>query len=85
MSEEYVVYTLYSQKFDQIYVGYTSNLIDRFHSHNLYATKGYTIKYRPWEVIYLEVYDTKSEAIKREKSLKSSRGRNFIRTQILNC
>jgi hypothetical protein len=28
----YVVYVLYSQRFDKIYIGYTSDLIDMFKS-----------------------------------------------------
>lgn len=41
---------------DIIYIGYTSDLIDRFHSHNQFATKGYTVKFRPWQVIYIEFF-----------------------------
>lgn len=55
----YVVYVLYSKSFDKIYIGYTSDLINRFHSHNSLAKKGYTIKFRPWEVLYLEFSDSK--------------------------
>jgi len=72
------VYVLFSKKFNKIYVGYTSNIEQRLLSHNKLATKGYTIKFRPWEVIYFENFNSKSEAIKREKELKSSRGRAFI-------
>ena len=78
----FVTYVLYSKQFDKIYVGYTSDLINRFHSHNLYATKGYTVSFRPWEVLLVEFYDTKTEAMRREKALKSSRGRAFIRDQV---
>jgi putative endonuclease len=46
------------------------------------ATKGYTNKYRPWMVIHVEFFDRKELALKREKELKTSRGRNFIREQI---
>ena len=74
----YVTYVLYSKKYHKIYIGYTSQLIKRFHSHNRLATKGWTIKYRPWEVIYLEFFELKREAIRREKELKTSRGRDFI-------
>ncbi len=74
----YVTYVLYSKKYHKIYIGYTSQLIKRFHSHNRLATKGWTIKYRPWEVIYLEFFEIKREAIRREKELKTSRGRDFI-------
>ncbi len=74
----YVTYVLYSKKYHKIYIGYTSQLIKRFHSHNRLATKGWTIKYRPWEVIYLEFFEIKQEAIRREKELKTTRGRDFI-------
>jgi len=80
----FVTYVLYSTTFDKIYIGYTSDLVDRFHSHNELARKGFTIKFRPWTVEYVEFFDTKYEAMKREKELKSSWGRNFIRTEILN-
>jgi len=79
----FVTYVLYSEKFNQLYIGYTSDLINRFHSHNSFATKGHTIKYRPWIVAYVEFHETKNQAITREKQLKSSRGRNFCREQIL--
>jgi putative endonuclease len=51
-------------------------------SHNQLATKGYTIKYRPWKVIYTEEFSDKASAMKREKELKSSNGRAFIRSLI---
>ena len=75
---EHVCYVLYSMKHKKIYIGYTSNLIGRFKSHNELGKKGYTIRYRPWIVVHLEFYDTKSDAISREKQLKSSRGRAWI-------
>ncbi|MEA2076956.1 MAG: GIY-YIG nuclease family protein [Candidatus Marinimicrobia bacterium] len=79
----YTVYALYSKKYDKIYIGYTSDLIKRFHSHNELGIKGYTVRYRPWEVVYIEIYYSKREAIKREIELKSSRGRRFIRDQLI--
>ncbi len=79
----FVTYVLYSATHNKIYIGYTSDLIDRFHSHNQLGTKGYTIKFRPWEVVYVEFFDTKQAAMKREKELKSSRGRDFIRNRII--
>ncbi len=80
----FVTYVLYSTHHDKIYIGYTSDLLDRYHSHNQLATKGYTVKFRPWQVIHVEFYDSKQEALKREKELKTSRGRAFIRTKIQN-
>ncbi len=78
----YVTYILYSEKFDKIYIGYTSDLVDRFKSHNIFSTKGYTSKFRPWIVIYVEFSDSKTSAMQREKQLKSARGREFCRSQI---
>ncbi|TBW29042.1 GIY-YIG nuclease family protein [Gramella sp. KN1008] len=80
---EFVTYVLYSKKFDKIYIGYTSSLIQRFSSHNHFAKKGFTIKYRPWKVILVEFNNTKADSIKREKFLKSGQGRSFIRREIL--
>ena len=79
----FTVYVLYSTKYDKIYIGFTSNLEQRILSHNELSTKGYTKKFRPWTIVHTEVFDSKPDAMKREKQLKSSRGRNFIRTEIL--
>jgi putative endonuclease len=76
----YTVYVLYSELYNKHYIGYTSDIESRLKSHNELATKGYTIKYRPWKIIYTEEYNEKNEAIKREKFLKSGKGRDFIKT-----
>jgi putative endonuclease len=73
----FTVYILYSSKHNQIYIGYTSDLDNRLLSHNELATKGHTIKYRPWIVAYTEKCQTKTEAIKRENYLKSTQGRKL--------
>jgi putative endonuclease len=76
---EFAVYILYSQKFDKTYVGFTSSIIERFYSHNQFSTKGYTSKFRPWTLVYIEFYENKTIAMKREKWLKSGHGRDFIK------
>jgi len=78
----FTVYILYSPTFDKMYIGYSSNLTNRFISHNELATKGYTLRYRPWVIAYTEDFDTKTEAIKRENYLKSTQGRKFAWTII---
>jgi putative endonuclease len=78
----FIVYGLHSEKHNKIYIGFTSDLEARMNSHNQLATKGYTIKYRPWKVIYTEEFSDKASAMKREKELKSSNGRAFIRSLI---
>ncbi|TCN56554.1 GIY-YIG nuclease family protein [Flavobacterium circumlabens] len=82
--EEFVVYILYSETFNKNYTGFTSNLMERFKSHNHLGTKGYTLKFRPWMVIHVEFFSSKSEAMKREKYLKTGIGREFIKNLINN-
>jgi putative endonuclease len=65
-------------------LGYSSNIQERLKSHNELATKGWTVRYRPWQLFYTEVFDTKVEAMKREKQLKSAKGREFIWAEIKN-
>ncbi len=72
------VYVLYSVNFDKIYIGYTSDIEQRLLSHNEFATKGYTLRFRPWELLYTESYEIKKDAMRREKALKSARGRKWI-------
>jgi putative endonuclease len=80
----YIVYALYSEKFDKIYIGFTSDLIERFKAHNELSKKGWTKSFRPWIIIYEEEHLLKSDAMKREKQLKSASGRDFVRSLIKN-
>ena len=74
----FTVYVLYSPSYNKIYIGFTSDLENRLRSHNMFASKGWTIKFRPWEILFTENFETKTEAMKREKQLKSAKGRNYI-------
>ena len=79
----YTVYVLYSEKFDRLYIGFTSDLQNRMLAHNHLAKKGFTLKFRPWKLIYSEEYLTQKEAMAREKQLKSGQGRKWIRENFL--
>ena len=74
----FTVYVLHSKNFNKIYIGFTSNIEQRFLSHNSLATKGYTVKFRPWSLVYSEKFMSKADALRREKQLKSAKGRQFI-------
>ena len=80
----YTVYILFSSSHNKIYIGYTSNLLERFKSHNVLGKKGFTVKYRPWIVAYCEHFEDKAAAIQREKALKSGKGRKWIYTKLEN-
>ena len=79
----YTVYILYSETYNKIYIGHTKNLIKRFYSHNELSKKGWTIKFRPWKVIYCEYFESKTQASKKEKQLKFAKGREWIRNKII--
>ena len=74
----FTVYVLYSESFGKIYIGYTSDLAERFKSHNELATKGWTIKFRPWKIVHTEFFENKSDAMRREQELKTAKGREWI-------
>ena len=74
----FTVYALYSENYDKIYIGYTSNIEQRLLAHNELETKGYTLRYRPWKLIHSEIFPNKALAMKREKQLKTAKGREFI-------
>ncbi|AFH50301.1 Putative endonuclease [Ignavibacterium album JCM 16511] len=74
----YVVYVLYSLIYDKIYIGQTENIERRMLEHNNGLLSVYSKRYKPWELLYTEEYPTRAEAMKREKQLKSQKGREFI-------
>ncbi|MGQ8337135.1 GIY-YIG nuclease family protein [Sunxiuqinia sp. A32] len=79
----YTTYVLHSRKHNKIYVGFSSDVENRLNSHNDSRNSGWTKRYQPWELIYQENFESKGDAIKRERELKSSRGRAFIKEKLL--
>ena len=75
----FIVYILYSEKHNKHYTGLTSDLEARIKSHNELGTKDWSRKYRPWKLLHTEEFETKSEALKREKWFKSGAGREFMK------
>ena len=65
----YYVYLLRSSKTNKFYVGYSSNLRQRFYAHNqgmVTSTKSGV----PWSIVYYEAYSSAKAAQVREKRLK---------------
>ncbi|MBK6993077.1 MAG: GIY-YIG nuclease family protein [Chitinophagaceae bacterium] len=73
----FTVYVLYSKSFEKIYIGYTSDLSQRLLSHNE-LSKRMDYKIRPWIVVHTEIFETKAEAMLREKQLKTAKGREWV-------
>ncbi len=73
----YFVYIIYSSKLNKYYIGFTADINDRLAKHNR-KSKGFSSPGRPWQLIYYESFDTKHEAMTREKQLKSWKNRDRI-------
>ena len=59
------------------YIGSTDNIEARVNRHNKGKSK-YTKGRRPWRLVYSEEYNTRREAMAREKILKSGQGRKWL-------
>ncbi len=77
----YYVYVLESIRFDQIYVGYSSDIIKRLKEHNAGLNQS-TKSYRPWTVIYYEACINENDAKRREKYFKKTQGRRLLKRRL---
>ena len=75
------VYIIYSEKIDRYYIGITDNLPWRLERHNQ-GWGRFTKRGIPWMVVYTEKYNTKSEAVKREREIKNLKSRKYIENLI---
>ena len=78
LKDKYFTYVIKSLHFQFIYKGHCSNLENRLKEHNSGMTKSIR-KFAPFEIIYFEGYQTRNEAVLREKYFKSSAGRRFLK------
>jgi len=75
------VYVLRSISDGGFYIGYSANLRRRVAQHIEGAALA--TSYRgPWKLIYYEAYLEQTDALGREKYLKSGGGRRFLRAQL---
>jgi len=77
MDDFYYTYVLRSKADNKNYVGFTSDLMQRFEAHNKGRVES-TRNRRPLELIYFEGCLSKDDAIRREKYLKTHYGKLFI-------
>lgn len=73
----FYVYALHSPSFNKIYIGQTTDIERRVGEHNK-GESTYTRKFTPWVLVYSEECESRGNAMKRERQLKSSKGREFI-------
>ena len=79
----FIVYILFSSKVDQYYVGHTQNIDDRLSRHNSGRSLS-TKKGKPWNLVYTETFETRSEAMLREKAIKKMKSRTYLEQLIQN-
>jgi putative endonuclease len=77
----YTVYIIYSQRIDKYYIGYSSNVQERLRKHNRHS-KGFSSTGIPWILVYVEPFDTKTEAMERESQLKRWKNRERLESLI---
>ena len=79
----FCVYVIYNKEASKYYVGQTEDIDIRLRQHNDHTFKSYTARFPgEWKLIHRVSVATRSEALKREKGLKSGSGREFIKTII---
>ncbi len=78
---QYCVYVLLSQKDNQFYIGYTTNLHERLTSHITGNSKA-TAPRLPFTLIFCEYYLSKHDATRREKYFKTTVGKKVLRLML---
>ena len=66
---EFFVYILQCDD-GSFYTGYTKNLNQRIRMHMNGKGARYTKSHKPTKVVFIEKYESRSDAIKRERSIK---------------
>ena len=81
MKMNYITYVLQREADNNFYVGFTINLRKRFLEHNTGKVKS-TANRIPLRVVYYEVCFNQKDALHREKYLKSSYGKKYIKSRL---
>ena len=77
----YYTYVLRSLQNGVLYKGQTNDLKSRLLTHNS-GLVSYTKKYMPWELVYFEEFETRAEAMAREKYFKTGAGRDWLQRKL---
>jgi putative endonuclease len=73
MTEQPAVYILASRRNGTLYTGVTSDLLKRIWEHRSGLVEGFTKRYGVHRLVYFEIHDYMTEAIRREKQIKKWR------------
>jgi len=64
------VYIITNNRNTTLYIGVTSNIIQRIYQHKDKLVEGFSAKYNLHKLVYFEQFDDMNHAILREKRLK---------------
>ena len=70
MDKNYYVYLITNWNNKVLYIGVTSNLVQRVWQHKNNLVEGFTKKYHAHRLVYYELHETMDSAIMREKQMK---------------
>jgi len=70
MAKQPAIYIMASKRNGTLYIGVTSNLVQRVWQHRNDFSSGFTNKYQVHYLVYYELCDDMGQAITREKRLK---------------
>jgi len=73
MAKQFYVYLLASKRNGTLYLGVTSNLVQRVWQHKNKLVEGFTKNYGVDKLVYYEVHRNVDSAITREKQIKKWR------------
>ena len=76
--EKFYVYVIQSSEGFR-YTGFTEDLEKRLREHNDHTLSFWTKRGTDWKIVHSEEYHAKSEALQRERWLKSGIGREFLK------
>jgi putative endonuclease len=83
MNNMFYTYVLRSERDGQFYTGYTTDLKNRIERHNRGQIESTKMR-KPFELIYFEACLDEKDAIRREKYLKTSWGKRYIKSRLRN-
>lgn len=74
----YYIYVLSSKKCRELYKGYANNLKRRIREHRKGLVEA-TKNKKPLDLVYYEAYQSRKDAMARERYFKTGWGRNYLR------
>jgi predicted GIY-YIG superfamily endonuclease len=79
---KYFIYILYSNSADKYYTGSSDDPERRLLFHNT-IEKGFTSRYRPWQLIFKKEFPNKKQAQQAERKIKRWKSKLMIKRLVI--